>query len=130
MLSREFNTFKPSFPRLTSIASLVVSEWRTFSLASISIFEAIPFFRISSFYWPLPTLIFAYAFLLRHRHPATARNLGIGAAILCLSLTFRSIDMPLCPQVPLGTHWLWHCLNALMLGWMIETWRRHVTSTV
>jgi hypothetical protein len=22
--------------------------------------------------------------------------------------------------VPVGTHFLWHLLNALMLGWMIE----------
>jgi hypothetical protein len=25
----------------------------------------------------------------------------------------------------LGTHFLWHILNALMLGWMIEVYRRH-----
>ncbi len=89
-------------------------------------FSALPFFEISSYYWPLPVLIFAYAFLLRQRSPETARNLAIGASILCLSLVMRSIDEPLCAVVPLGTHWLWHVLNATMLSWMSETWRRHV----
>lgn len=91
------------------------------------VFGALPFFSISSFYWPLPLLIFAYALLLRQRSPQTARNLAIGASILCLSLTMRSIDEPLCMAFPLGTHFFWHILNAIMLGWMIETWRRHVT---
>lgn len=90
------------------------------------VFGALPFFGISSFYWPLPVLIFGYALLLRVRSPRTARHLAIGAAILCVSLTARSLDEPLCAALPLGTHWLWHCLNAVMLGWMIETWRRHV----
>lgn len=100
-----------------------------YTMALTPVFEALPFFTISSFYWPFPVLIFAYAVLLRRRHPATARNLAIGAGILCVSLTARSLDQPLCDTLPFGTHWLWHCLNALMLGWMIETWRRHVTSS-
>jgi hypothetical protein len=25
-----------------------------------------------------------------------------------------------------GTHLFWHLLNAVMLGWMIEIYRRHV----
>ncbi len=111
-------------------ALLGAAAYIPYSMVLTPVFEALPFFTISSFYWPLPVLIFAYAILLRHRQPDTARNLAIGAAILCASLTSRSMDMPLCPQIPLGTHWLWHCLNGLMLGWMIETWRRHVTSAV
>jgi hypothetical protein len=93
------------------------------------VFEALPFFTISSFYWPLPVLIFTYAALLRRRAPELARNLAIGAGILCVSLTARSMDEPLCAAIPLGTHFLWHILNAVMLGWMIETWRRHVATS-
>jgi hypothetical protein len=26
----------------------------------------------------------------------------------------------------MGTHFLWHILNGLMLGWMIEVYRRHM----
>lgn len=111
------------------IAALGALAYIPYSIALTPVFDALPFFEISSFYWPLPLLIFAYALLLRNRSPETARNLAIGAAILCLSLTARSLDEPLCAAIPFGTHFLWHILNALMLGWMIETWRRHITAT-
>lgn len=90
------------------------------------VFDALPFFTISSFYWCVPLLIIGYAAALHSRHPATARGLALGAAILTLSLVFRSLDDPLCPHVPTGTHFMWHILNAVMLGWMIEVYRRHV----
>ncbi|MEO1536458.1 MAG: hypothetical protein AAFR73_01910 [Pseudomonadota bacterium] len=111
------------------LSTLGAAAYIPYSMALTPVFEALPFFEISSFYWPLPLLIFAYAILLRHRAPHTARNLAIGAAILCVSLTARSVDEPFCAALPLGTHFLWHILNALMLGWMIETWRRHEASS-
>ncbi len=89
------------------------------------VFSALPFFHISSFYWSLPLMIGAYAILLRHRVPETAQGLAIGAGLLCLSLTARSLDLQICAAIPLGTHFLWHILNAIMLGWMIEVWLRH-----
>lgn len=89
------------------------------------VFGALPGFAVSSFYWPVPTLILLHAWLLRRRHPATARGFVLGVAILTLSLTFRSADEAVCEAVPLGTHFLWHILNAVMLGWMIEVLGRH-----
>ena len=44
--------------------------------------------------------------------------------ILVVSLFFRTVDEPLCRDFPLGTHFMWHMLNGLMLGWMIEVYRR------
>lgn len=111
-------------------ATLGALAYIPYTAALTPLFDALPFFNVSSFYWPLPVLIFAYGVLLRHRHPGTARNLCLGAAILCLSLTARSVDETLCAAVPHGTHWAWHILNAIMLGWMIETWTRHVSSPV
>jgi hypothetical protein len=75
---------------------------------------------------PVPVLILFYAWLLRARSPATARGLAIGALILLVSLTFRTLDEPLCAVLPVGTHFLWHVLNATMLGWMILVYVRHV----
>ena len=89
------------------------------------VFNALPFFHISSFYWPLPLLIGTYALLLRRHAPGTAKGLAIGAGLLCLSLTARSLDMDVCLAVPFSTHFLWHILNAIMLGWMIEVWLMH-----
>lgn len=90
------------------------------------IFAALPFFEISSFYWPVPLLIALYAVALRNRVPDVARGLAIGAGILVVSLAFRSTDELVCDAVPVGTHFMWHILNGIMLGWMIEVYRRHV----
>jgi hypothetical protein len=57
-----------------------------------------------------------------------ARGFVVGAVILLVSLTARSLDEILCSNWPLGTHFLWHILNAMMLGWMIEAYRRYVSS--
>ncbi len=90
------------------------------------VFAALPFFRISAFYWPVPLLIAATAFALRNRSPATSRGLGFGAGLLTVTLCFRSLDLLVCAILPFGTHFLWHILNAAMLGWMIEVYRRHM----
>ena len=87
--------------------------------------DRLPFFEISNFYWSVPILLLIYGFALWRRYPETVRGLWIGAAILCLSITVRSIDMPLCDAIPLGTHFLWHCLNGVMLGWMIHVYVSH-----
>ncbi|WP_306415992.1 hypothetical protein [Tateyamaria sp. Alg231-49] len=74
----------------------------------------------------MPVLIAIYAVLLWRRYPKLARGLLIGVGILMLSLTFRSIDDALCDRLLVGTHFAWHLLNALMLGWMIEVYVRHI----
>ncbi len=108
------------------VALLGTLAFIPYSIALTPVFNALPFFEISSFYWPVPLLIAGYAFALRNRTSATSRGLWIGAGILTPSLVFRSIDEPLCGAWPLGTHFLWHILNAVMLGWMIEVYRRHM----
>lgn len=76
-------------------------------------------------YAPVPILIAVYAAALRVRAPRTARGLAIGAGILVTSLVFRTIDEAVCPALPIGTHFLWHILNGIMLGWMILVLLRH-----
>ncbi|MEI4486912.1 hypothetical protein V8J36_11985 [Frigidibacter sp. MR17.14] len=89
---------------------------------------AIPGLGSSSAYAPVPVLILIYAALLVRQASATARGLAIGAGVLIVSITFRSLDGPLCADWPLGTHFLWHLLNAAMLGWMIRVHGRHVAA--
>jgi hypothetical protein len=94
--------------------------------AMAALFSQVPGLGASAGYAPVPLLILAYAAMLSRRAPSTARGLAVGAGILTVSLTFRTLDQPLCAAWPLGTHFLWHILNATMLGWMIETYRRHM----
>lgn len=52
--------------------------------------------------------------LLNERGPG--RALLIAAGVFALSLAFRSVDRSVCSSVPIGTHFLWHVLNALVLA--------------
>jgi hypothetical protein len=106
-------------------AALVSAGFVPYALALTPLLAALPFLRVSAFYWPVPVLILIFAALLARRAPGTARGLALGAGVLVVSLVFRSLDERLCPSLPIGTHFLWHLLNGLMLGWMIEVWRRH-----
>lgn len=98
-----------------------------YAALTVPVFSAVlPVLGSSAGYAPVPLLILIYAALLWLRVPATGRGLALGAAILVASLTFRTLDGPVCAAFPLGTHFLWHLLNALMLGWMIDVYRRHM----
>jgi hypothetical protein len=90
-------------------------------------FALVPVLGTSGVYATIPPLILAYALAVgRTRSRRTGWHMALGAAILTVSLAFRTLDGPLCDTFPLGTHFLWHLLNGLMLGWMIEVYRRHM----
>jgi len=42
------------------------------------------------------------------------------AGLFCVSVTFRSMDQLLCDLFPLGTHFAWHLLNAMILYWLMR----------
>ena len=97
-----------------------------YQLLLVSILSNIQFFGSSVQYIPVAILIFIYSGLLRKSEPNLSRGLFIGAAILCLSIFSRTVDEPLCSILSVGTHFVWHILNAIMLSWMIEILRRHM----
>lgn len=106
-------------------ALLGTAAFLPFAAVTVPVFQYVPILGVSAGYLPVPTLILIYAALLRRRAPDLARGFVVGAAILLVSLTFRSVDELLCAQLPLGTHFMWHILNGVMLGWMIEVYARH-----
>ena len=106
-------------------AFLATGLFLPYAAATIPLWQGVPVFGVSAGYMPVPTLILIYAALLWRRAPRLARGFVLGALILLVSLTARSLDETVCAQVPLGTHFLWHILNGVMLGWMIEVYRRH-----
>ena len=108
------------------VAGAVTLGFVPYAAATVPLFALIPGIGSSAGYAPVPLLILIYAAILRQRAPATARGLALGAAVLIISLTARTLDEPLCHAMPFGTHFMWHILNAGMLGWMIEVYRRHL----
>ncbi|MEM9853429.1 MAG: ceramidase domain-containing protein [Pseudomonadota bacterium] len=107
-------------------AALLTVSFLPFAALVVPLIDRLPFFSISNFYWTVPILLFAFAPLVARESRATARGMRIGALILIVSISLRSIDELICDQVPLGSHFLWHILNGVMLGWMIEVYRRHM----
>jgi hypothetical protein len=65
-------------------------------------------------YVPALIALIAVAWMTR-RVPLISRGLSGAALIFTLSLALRSIDAAVCDGFPLGTHFLWHILNAAVL---------------
>lgn len=99
-----------------------------YAAAVVWLTQQVPFLAISNFYWTVPLLLILFAIPLRHR-PGIASGFVIGAVILTLSITIRSVDEILCGTVTFGTHFMWHVLNGIMLGWMIHVYIRHMLAT-
>lgn len=53
--------------------------------------------------------------LARKDHPAAGRRLLGASLAFAVSVTFRSIDLEVCESIPIGTHFLWHSLNGVVL---------------
>ncbi|MRI55995.1 hypothetical protein D8770_18805 [Methylobacterium sp. DB1607] len=66
-------------------------------------------------YAPAILALLGVGLALLGRAPGTARSVLATAGIFFVSLTFRTADLGLCPRLPLGTHFLWHVLNAVVL---------------
>ena len=48
-----------------------------------------------------------------------AAPLAAAAAIFAVSLYLRTMDRAWCLTLPIGTHWIWHCLNAVTLNLVV-----------
>jgi len=73
-------------------------------------------FNGSTGYFPALLGIVLMGLYLALRSSASATAFFVAAAVFLLSLLFRTYDAALCAQFPLGTHWIWHGLNAVTLG--------------
>lgn len=74
----------------------------------------------------LALLLMTAASLPRSRSVAA----GLALTLVCftLSLTLRQLDLPLCESWPLGTHFLWHLINALALWCSLKALTHQPTS--
>lgn len=71
-------------------------------------------------YAPALIALLVLTFLMfRRRHPQ--RGWIIGATLaFAVSLVFRTIDMRVCGAFPLGTHFAWHLLNAVLVALLLQ----------
>ncbi|MCP9928293.1 ceramidase domain-containing protein [Cyanobium sp. CH-040] len=63
-----------------------------------------------------PTLVVVLLLGWRERRRCGRPGLLTAGVVFSLSLLMRSVDQLLCPWLPVGTHLLWHLLNAVVLA--------------
>jgi len=70
----------------------------------------------------LPALLaaIAMALVLRSRNHPAYFHLSAAAITFAFSLALRTADRVTCHAIPFGTHFVWHLLNALVLGLYLE----------
>jgi hypothetical protein len=69
----------------------------------------------------VPALAALIAVALAAAEQGTRRSLGLAALLFAISLGFRTVDMAICPELPLGSHFVWHVLNAVVLYVLLRT---------
>jgi len=103
---------------LGAVAALALTV--IFLLASLGVESLVrPFLGGSAGYVPALVAILAVAAAAWPREPEAAGLLLFAGAAFAVSLTLRTLDLPLCETFPRGTHFLWHALNALVLATLL-----------
>lgn len=70
-------------------------------------------------YAPALFLLGVFSFLLYLKKSASYKYGFYALGIFILSLFFRTADMNLCESIGVGTHFIWHILNAWMLYYLL-----------
>lgn len=98
-----------------------------FAIASYAIGETAHGLNGSQNYLPALFALVVFSLLLRWRRERamtasrTARGLAEAALAFSVSLCFRTVDRAVCAALPVGTHFVWHMLNAVVLYLLLRT---------
>lgn len=101
------------FLGLSLSLSLVVLA--AFAALSYGVTVVVPRGTLNGSYAYMPALAATLLVGWLARRQEAGRWVMAAGVTLAVSLTFRSIDQAVCGAVPLGTHFLWHCLNGVAL---------------
>lgn len=72
-------------------------------------------------YMPTLFLMLAIGMVLYWRRLRGAAAFLVAIAVFLLSFTARTLDAKVCTVFPIGTHFLWHLLNAVLLYILVRT---------
>ncbi|ADZ71774.1 ceramidase domain-containing protein [Polymorphum gilvum] len=86
---------------------------------------AAPFVGSSAGYVPALAAIFVVGALVLRRDAGLARGIFAAGVVFAVSLTFRTLDGPVCEAFAPGTHFLWHLLNGTVLFLLLRVLIRH-----
>nr|WP_321462788.1 ceramidase domain-containing protein [uncultured Cohaesibacter sp.] len=124
------------------VGTSLVRAFRIYAISLMSIFAVLWFFSRyllatdaseaggdgfngSSQYLPGMLALYGFALALHLRKHAARGWIFAAAIVFTASIVFRTIDMTVCSSFPLGTHFLWHLLNGLFIGLLLQALVRH-----
>lgn len=76
-------------------------------------------------YGPALVSLFVVGVWFHRRGNPAGMWLIVVSGIFLASLTSRAVDFAFCDALPMGTHWLWHILNGVVLGGLTLAMIRH-----
>ena len=73
----------------------------------------------STLYLSFIILFVTYSYLIRKEFAQMSVILLCSALFLLISIFFRTIDIISCNSISVGTHFVWHIMNGLLLGTLV-----------
>lgn len=99
-----------------------------FYILTTLLFGSLPSHWLNGSLQYAPAFLFLCGFAFWHyRHADKNKTyLALASFILLISLTFRSVDMLVCPLFPYGSHFMWHICNGTLLYLTIRAYSRNI----
>jgi hypothetical protein len=76
----------------------------------------------------VPTVFVLAAMAFSPISARARRTIQAAVGVFFVAYTFRTLDAPLCSSLPVGTHFMWHCLNAVLLYLLVRAALLHSAS--
>ncbi len=71
-------------------------------------------------YLPALLALIIFSILTQLRRNPVRGYMVLATLVFTISLTFRSIDLISCDSTVIGTHFVWHVLNGIMIGLLLQ----------
>ncbi len=102
------------------IAIILGIIWITSSGSASQTQASTDIFNGSMQYLPAFIAICFFAFM-SWKKQSPVKNYAIGSAVIfSISLVARTLDLYLCADFPIGTHFIWHICNGSMVGLLLQ----------
>ena len=86
-----------------------------FITVSVEIYQPRQILNGSLGYLPALVTLFGLTYLLAKKKNILNVHFQFSCLVFVTSLFFRTLDHEFCDLIPIGTHWLWHLLNSILL---------------
>ncbi len=108
--------------QLYVLRGTVIFYWWLYFTAGIAAQKLLPpdLLHGTIMYIPTYLALAVMTVLLRCREPNIGRVFTLALSVWTLSLLLRTVDLSVCPSLAIGTHFLWHTLNAFVLWRLLK----------